>query len=147
MNTRLFAGSVLALVMLPVAATAQSIAGSDPHPDVHLYAAADFGIDPEDVTFTRDIAPILQRSCQSCHRADGGAPMPLTTFAEVRPWARSIKLRTSIRDRMGAMPPFYLEKDLGIQEFKNDPSLSDEELAKIQAWADNGAPHGAVGTG
>ena len=63
-------------------------------------------------------------------------------FAEVRPWARSIKLRTSIRDRMGAMPPFYLEKDLGIQEFKDDPSLSDEELAKIQAWADNGAPRG-----
>ena len=143
MNTRLFASSVLALVMMPAAAPAQSIAGSDLHPDVHLYAAADFGIDPEDVTFTKDIAPILQRSCQSCHRADGGAPMPLTTFAEVRPWARSIKLRTSIRDRMGAMPPFYLEKDLGIQEFKDDPSLSDEELAKIQAWADNGAPRGA----
>ena len=112
MNTRLFAGSVLALVMLPVAASAQSIAGSDPHPDVHLYAAADFGIDPEDVTFTKDIAPILQRSCQNCHRAEGGAPMPLTTFAEVRPWARSIKLRTSIRGRMGAMPPFFLEKDI-----------------------------------
>ena len=143
MNTRLFASSVLALVMMPAAAPAQSIAGSDLHPDVHLYAAADFGIDPEDVTFTKDIAPILQRSCQSCHRADGGAPMPLTTFAEVRPWARSIKLRTSIRDRMGAMLPFYLEKDLGIQEFKDDPSLSDEELAKIQAWADNGAPRGA----
>ena len=142
MNTRLFAGSVMVLLMMPVAATAQSIAGSDPHPDVHLYAAADFGIDPENVTFTKDIAPILQRSCQSCHRADGGAPMPLTTFAEVRPWARSIKLRTSIRDRMGAMPPFYIEKDLGILKFKDDPSLSDEELAKIQAWADNGAPRG-----
>ena len=142
MNTRLCAGSVMALVMMPVAATAQSLTGSDPHPDVHLYAAVDFGIDPEDVTFTKDIAPILQRSCQNCHRADGGAPMPLTTFAEVRPWARSIKLRTSIRDRMGAMPPFYLEKDIGIQEFKDDPSLSDEELAKIQAWADNGAPRG-----
>ena len=112
MNTRLFAGSVMALLMMPVAATAQSLAGSNPHPDVHLYAAADFGINPEDVTFTKDIAPILQRSCQNCHRADGGAPMPLTTFAEVRPWARSIKLRTSIRGRMGAMPPFFLEKDI-----------------------------------
>jgi len=142
MNTRLFAGSIMVLLMMPVAATAQSIAGSDPHPDVHLYAAADFGIDPENVTFTKDIAPILQRSCQSCHRADGGAPMPLTTFAEVRPWARSIKLRTSIRDRMGAMPPFFIEKDLGVLKFKDDPSLSDEELAKIQAWADNGAPRG-----
>lgn len=142
MNTRLFAGSAIALLTLPVAATAQSIAGSDPHPEVHLFEAADFDIDPQGVTFTKDIAPILQRSCQNCHRAGGGAPMPLTTFKEVRPWARSIKLRTAIRDRMGAMPPFFIEKDLGILKFKNDPSLSDEELSKIQAWADNGAPMG-----
>ena len=142
MNTRLFTRSAVALLMLPVAATGQSLAGSDPHPDVHLYAAADFGIDPEEVTFTKDIAPILQRSCQSCHNPNGGAPMSLTTFQEVRPWVRSIKLRTSIRDRMGAMPPFFVEKDIGILEFKDDPSLSDEELAKIQAWADNGAPRG-----
>ena len=142
MRTRLFAGLAMALLVGPVATSAQSIAGSDPHPEVHLYDAADFGIAPQDVTFTKDIAPILQRSCQSCHRADGGAPMPLTTFREVRPWARSIKLRTAIRDRMGAMPPFFVEKDLGILKFKDDPSLSDEELAKIQAWADNGAPQG-----
>ena len=142
MKTRLFAGLAIALLVGPVATSAQSIAGSDPHPEVHLYDAADFGIDPQDVTFTKDIAPILQRSCQSCHRADGGAPMSLTTFREVRPWARSIKLRTAIRDRMGAMPPFFVEKDLGILKFKDDPSLSDEELAKIQAWADNGAPQG-----
>ena len=128
--------------MMPVATTAQSIAGSDPHPQVHLFAAADFGIDPEEVTFTKDVAPILQRSCQNCHRDGGGAPMSLTTYKEVRPWARSIKLRTAIRDRMGAMPPFFVEKDIGIHEFKDDPSLSDEELAKIQAWADNGAPRG-----
>ena len=142
MYARLFAGSVAALLLIAVTATAQSLAGSDPHPDVHLYAAADFGIDPEAVTFTKDIAPILQRSCQSCHNPNGGAPMSLTTFQEVRPWARSIKLRTSIRDRMGAMPPFFVEKDLGILKFKDDPSLSDEELATIQAWVDNGAPRG-----
>ena len=64
------------------------------------------------------------------------------TYEEARPWARSIKYRTSIRDRMGAMPPFFVEKDIGILEFKNDTSLSDVELAKIQAWADNGAPLG-----
>ena len=126
----------------PVALQAQSTAGSDPHPEVHLYDTAEFGIDPTEVTFTKDIAPILQRSCQACHRADGGAPMSLVTYEEARPWARSIKFRTSIRDRMGAMPPFYLEKDIGITKFKDDNSLSDEELAKIQAWADNGAPRG-----
>jgi hypothetical protein len=94
------------------------------------------------VTFAKDIAPILQRSCQSCHRPDGGAPMSFISYEEVRPWARVIKLRTAIRDRMGAMPPWYAEKDIGIQHYKQDPSLSDLELAKTQAWADNGAPLG-----
>jgi hypothetical protein len=94
------------------------------------------------VTFTKDIAPILQRSCQSCHRPDSVAPMSLITYDEVRPWARSIKLRTSLGPRAGVMPPWYVEKDIGIQHYKNDPSLSDEEIAKIAAWADNGAPMG-----
>jgi mono/diheme cytochrome c family protein len=95
-----------------------------------------------DVTFTRDIAPILQRSCQECHHADGVAPMPLVTYEDVRPWARSMKLRTSLRSQRGAMPPFFVEKDIGIQKFKHDPSLTDEEIAKIAKWADGGAPRG-----
>jgi mono/diheme cytochrome c family protein len=95
-----------------------------------------------DVTFSRDIAPILQRSCQSCHRPGGVAPMALTTYDEVRPWAQVIKQRTAIRDRAGAMPPWYIEKDIGIQHYKNDPSLSDDELAAIAAWADGGSPEG-----
>ena len=68
-------------------------------------------------TFTKDIAPILQRSCQNCHRADGGAPMSLTTYEEVRPWARSIKARTGMGPRAGVMPPWYMEKNIGIQHF------------------------------
>ena len=40
------------------------------------------------------------------------------------------------------MPPWYMEKNIGIQSFKNDPSLSDEEIAKIAKWADSGAPRG-----
>ena len=95
-----------------------------------------------DVTFTKDIAPILQRSCQQCHRPDGVAPMPLVTFDDVRPWARSIKTRTARGPHAGVMPPWFVEKDLGIQHFKNDPSLSAEEIAKIAAWADGGAPRG-----
>src|SRR5690606_14523000 len=95
---------------------------------LHLYAAEDFGIDPGTVTFSKDIAPILQRSCENCHRAGGGGPMALTTYDEVRPWASVIRLKTAIRDRMGAMPPYYLEKDIGIQHYKQDPSLSDVEL-------------------
>jgi mono/diheme cytochrome c family protein len=95
-----------------------------------------------EVTFSKDIAPILQRSCQKCHRQDGVAPMSLVTYEEVRPWARSIKTRTSIGPRAGVMPPWYVEKNIGIQKFKNDPSLSEEEIAKIAKWADNGAPRG-----
>ncbi len=97
---------------------------------------------PDTVTFTKDIAPILQRSCQNCHRPESVAPMSLITYEDARPWARAIKHRTSIRDKAGAMPPWYIEKDIGIQHYKNDPSLSDEELAKIAKWADSGAPRG-----
>ena len=93
-------------------------------------------------TFTKDIAPILQRSCQSCHRPNSLAPMSLLTYEETRPWAKSIKARTLLRNRQGVMPPWYIEKSVGIQRYKNDVSLSEEELAKITDWADNGAPRG-----
>ncbi len=97
---------------------------------------------PGDVTFARDIAPILQRSCQNCHRPDGVAPMSLVTYEEVRPWARSIKLRTGLGPRAGVMPPWYIEKNIGIQKYKNDPSLSAAEIATVAKWADSGAPRG-----
>jgi len=90
------------------------------------------------VTFTKDIAPILQRSCQNCHGPQGFAPMPLTTYEEVRPWATAIKRKTSQRE----MPPWFIEKNIGVQKFKDDPSLSDEEIALIAAWVDGGARRG-----
>ena len=95
-----------------------------------------------EVTFSRDIAPILQRSCQNCHQPNSVAPMSLITYKDVRPWARAMKARTAMRDKAGVMPPWYVEKNIGIQHFKNDPSLSDLEIAKIAKWADNGAPEG-----
>ncbi len=91
-----------------------------------------------EVTFTKDIAPLLQRSCQSCHRPGGIAPMSLLTYEEARPWARSIKRKTVVRE----MPPWFIERNIGIQKFKDDISLSDAEIAKIGSWADNGAPKG-----
>ena len=97
---------------------------------------------PEPVTFAKHIAPILQRSCQNCHRPDGAGPMPLTTYEEVRPWARAIKTRTSMGPRAGLMPPWYVEKNICIQLYKNDPSLSEREIAMIGKWADSGAPLG-----
>ena len=95
-----------------------------------------------DVTFTKDIAPILQRSCQHCHHPDSVAPMSLLTYEDARPWARAMKTRTALRTQRGAMPPWFVEKNIGIQSFKDDPSLSEEEIAKIAKWADSGAPRG-----
>ena len=94
------------------------------------------------VTFTRDIAPILQRSCQQCHQPDSVAPMSLITYEEVRPWARAMKMRTGMGPVAGVMPPWYVERNIGIQEYQLDPSLSDEEIAMMASWADNGAPQG-----
>ena len=94
------------------------------------------------VTFTKDVAPILQRSCQSCHRPNSVAPMSLLTYEEVRPWARSIKQRTGLRNRMGVMPPWFIEKDVGIQDYKDDISLGEAEIETLAAWADSGAPRG-----
>ena len=103
---------------------------------------ASAGEAPDDPTFSRDIAPILQRSCQKCHRPNSLAPMSLISYEEVRPWARAIKFRTGLRDKPGVMPPWYIEKNIGIQRFKDDWSLSDDEIATIARWADNGAPRG-----
>jgi hypothetical protein len=93
-------------------------------------------------TFSKDIAPILQRSCQNCHQPNSVAPMSLLTYNDARPWAKSIKQRVLIRDKKGAMPPWYIEKNIGIQSYKDDPSLTDDEIAKIVNWVDNGAPEG-----
>ena len=87
----------------------------------------------DEVTFTKDIAPILQRSCQHCHRPDSIAPMSLLTYEEARPWARAIKQRTSLRRGRGAMPPWFIEKDIGIQRFKDDISLTEAEIAPKSA--------------
>ena len=104
--------------------------------------AATAGQTREPVTFTKDIAPILQRSCQQCHRPGSVAPMPLLTYDEARPYARAMKTRTALGDKRGAMPPWYIEKNVGIQHFKDDFSLTDEQIGKIAAWADSGAPRG-----
>jgi hypothetical protein len=89
-------------------------------------------------TFTKDIAPIFQEKCEACHRTDSIAPMSLVTYEESRPWARSIKNRVAARQ----MPPWHIDKTVGIQEFKYDRSLSDEQIETIVRWVDQGAPKG-----
>jgi mono/diheme cytochrome c family protein len=89
-------------------------------------------------TFTKDVAPILQRSCQSCHRPGSVAPMSLLTYQDARPWARNIKQKVTARE----MPPWHVDRNIGITKFKDDPSLSDAEIATIAKWVDAGAPQG-----
>ena len=89
-------------------------------------------------TFTKDIAPIFQEKCDECHRQGAMAPMSLESYQSARPWARSIKERVIKRQ----MPPWHLDKSVGIQKFKNDASLSDEQIAMIVKWVDAGAPQG-----
>ena len=101
-----------------------------------LATAADTGNPP--VTFARDIAPIFQEKCQDCHRKGTAAPMALVTYEETRPWAKSIKQRVVTRN----MPPWHLDKSVGIQHFQNDRSLTDAQISAITRWVDAGAPEG-----
>jgi hypothetical protein len=93
---------------------------------------------PNQVTFTKDVAPILQRACQNCHRPGSIGPMSLLTYSDARPWAKSIKQQVVQRN----MPPWFIDRSVGIQKFKNDGSLSDQEIATISQWVDAGAPMG-----
>ena len=89
-------------------------------------------------TFAKDIVPIFQEKCQDCHRKDSMAPMSLVTYEETRPWAKSIKERVIRRQ----MPPWHLDQTVGVQRFKNDMSLSDEQIDTIVRWVDTGAQLG-----
>ena len=90
------------------------------------------------VTFTKDIAPILQDRCQTCHHAGTFAPMSLVTYEETRPYAKAIKAKVAARE----MPPWFIDKNVGVQNFTNDVSLTDDEIATISKWVDDGAPQG-----
>ena len=90
------------------------------------------------ITWDREISAILAARCVQCHRPGGRAPMPLTTYAETRPWARAIRHEVVTR----RMPVWHAARGYG--EFANDPSLSPHEVALIAAWVDGGAPQSLV---
>jgi len=108
--------AIAASLLIPTASTAQS--------------------DRPTPTFTKDVLPILQNSCQKCHRPNSMAPMPLLTYQETRPWARSIRMRVATRQ----MPPWHIDRSIG--EYVDDVSLSDDQIETIVAWVDAGAPQG-----
>ncbi len=105
---------------------------------IHSGIRAQGGSVAGSVTFAKDVAPILQEKCEVCHRAEGTAPMSLATFEEVRPWAKAIRAKVSERQ----MPPWYVDKTVGIQKFADDRSLNDSQIETIVKWIDAGAPLG-----
>lgn len=90
------------------------------------------------VTFNKDVAPILQAHCVVCHRPNDIAPMSLVTYRDARPWAAAI--REAVVQR--AMPPWHADPHTG--EYINDPRLSDHDIATIEAWVKGGAKEGSA---
>jgi hypothetical protein len=91
---------------------------------------------PSPVTFSRDVLPILQKNCQSCHRPGQVAPMSLMSYRETRPWAKAIKAAVIARK----MPPWFADSKYG--HFTNDRSLKQSEIDTVAKWADTGAAEG-----
>ena len=91
-----------------------------------------------DVTYSADVASIIQENCTVCHRAGGIGPMELVTYENVRMYAPLIKNKVANR----TMPPYYYDNDIGIQDLKEDWRLSDEDINSIVAWVDQGTPLG-----
>src|SRR6476619_374710 len=114
------AGGAAALVLLAFAA--RSAAGQAPN----------------DITYAKDVAPIIQQKCQVCHQPNSIGPMPLTNYEEVTKAARRIRAKVAAR----VMPPWHIDKTVGIRDFKNDRSLTDEQIATIIRWVDAGTPLG-----
>jgi hypothetical protein len=113
--------------------TSQTVAGQGTAPSTQATSTAV-------PTFHRDVERILQAKCQHCHQPGSIAPMSLMSYADARPWARSIKNRVL----NGEMPPWPIDKTVGVQGFVNDHSLNDLEIDTIVRWVDGGAPQGNV---
>ncbi|HLH43584.1 MAG TPA: hypothetical protein VKV74_11385 [Bryobacteraceae bacterium] len=92
----------------------------------------------QEPTFYKDVAPILQQHCQSCHRPGEVGPMPLLSYSDARPWAKAIK--TAVLSHK--MPPWYAAPQVG--RFSNDPTLKPSEIDTLVKWADSGAAQGNV---
>src|SRR4249920_1451286 len=88
------------------------------------------------VTFNKDVLPILQKNCQTCHRPGEIAPMSFLTYKDTRPWAKAMK--SAVVNRQ--MPPWFADPNYG--HFANDKRLSDADIKTIATWADDGALEG-----
>src|ERR1700727_2449034 len=91
---------------------------------------------PAAPTFYKDVLPLLQDHCQSCHRPGEVAPMPLVTYEQTRPWARA--MANAVEMKM--MPPWFADPRYG--HFADDISLTEQQIATISKWAESGAAAG-----
>lgn len=129
-GSRIVATTLLALIAALAAGHEQPLAAQQPAgPSADATA---------EVTFTKDVMPILQQNCQVCHQPGAIGPMSLMTYDEVRRYARRISRIVGARD----MPPYQYDADVGIQQLKEDWRMSDEEIGTIVEWVDAGAPEG-----
>jgi mono/diheme cytochrome c family protein len=103
-----------------------------------LWASPSNAAAQDEVTFTADVAVILQENCQVCHQPGGLGPMSLMSYDEVRPWAPMIREKVLNQE----MPPYHYDVNVGIQELKSDARLSQDEIQTIVSWVDGGAPMG-----
>ena len=87
-------------------------------------------------TFYKDVLPVLERNCQSCHRAGEAAPMPLVSYQDARPWAKAIRHAVLTKK----MPPWLADPSVG--HFANDRTMAPAEVQTLVKWADAGAPAG-----
>src|SRR5690349_1668524 len=86
------------------------------------------------ITFSKDIAPIFQEKCQVCHQPNSIAPMSLLNYADAKKYASAIKTKVAAR----VMPPWHIDKSIGVRGFKNDRSLSEEQISRVVSWVDAG---------
>jgi hypothetical protein len=93
---------------------------------------------PSNVTFYKDVLPVLQKNCQECHRAGEAGPMSFMSYAEARPWAKA--MRGAVLQH--TMPPWFANPAHGV--FRNARVLTEKETATLVSWADQGAPEGNV---
>src|SRR6202047_1272415 len=116
-------GAALAILILGTAAMSASL-------------RATTGEDSTPVTFNKDVLPILQKNCQTCHRPGEVAPMSLLTYGDARPWAKAIKVAVATKK----MPPWFAEP--GYRQIANERKLTAREIETLVAWVDNGAVEG-----
>ncbi len=112
-------GLVSAMAMVPAFANADETTESHP-------------------TYAKEVSRIIQDNCQICHQPGQIGPMSLTSYEEVRPWAPLIQMKVAQRE----MPPYQYDRDVGVQELKNDWRLSDADIKTIVDWVNAGSPLG-----